>query len=78
MHAITGPAPEECPQCGACKSLQKLVTAARGIFFKGSGFYETDYKRAGTKPAEEASQAATTSTEQSSKKKCNPGCGCHS
>jgi len=32
-----------CPVCGA--KTEKLIGAGIGIIFKGSGFYETDYKR---------------------------------
>ena len=34
----------KCPRCGKLK-LQRLIGAGAGILFKGSGFYETDYKR---------------------------------
>jgi putative FmdB family regulatory protein len=33
----------KCPECGALK-LQRLIGAGAGILFKGSGFYETDYR----------------------------------
>ena len=33
-----------CPECKKRK-VQRLVGAGAGIIFKGSGFYETDYKR---------------------------------
>ena len=36
----------KCPQCGR-ESLERLIGSGAGILFKGSGFYETDYKRAG-------------------------------
>ena len=32
-----------CPKCG--KVVRRLMGAGGGIIFKGSGFYETDYKR---------------------------------
>lgn len=35
---------KKCPSCGKLK-LQRLIGAGAGIIFKGSGFYETDYKR---------------------------------
>jgi putative FmdB family regulatory protein len=35
---------KKCPKCGKSK-LQRLIGAGAGIIFKGSGFYETDYKR---------------------------------
>ena len=44
----------KCPQCGA--KAERQLSGGHGIVFKGSGFYETDYKRAGEKkrPAEGA------------------------
>ena len=35
---------KKCPKCGAFK-LFRLIGAGVGIIFKGSGFYETDYKK---------------------------------
>lgn len=34
----------DCPECGEPKLKRQIGTGA-GILFKGSGFYETDYKR---------------------------------
>ena len=31
-----------CPKCG--KELRKLIGSGSGVIFKGTGFYETDYK----------------------------------
>ena len=39
---------KKCPKC-AKSSLQRLIGSGSGVIFKGSGFYETDYKRAGSK-----------------------------
>ena len=33
----------KCPECGELK-LQRLIGTGAGILFKGSGFYETDYR----------------------------------
>ena len=45
-----------CPTCG--KKAERLLSGGAGLVFKGSGFYITDYKRAGEKkPAEPASEA---------------------
>ena len=33
----------KCPECGKLK-LQRLLGTGGGIIFKGSGFYETDYR----------------------------------
>ncbi|MFP4466103.1 MAG: FmdB family zinc ribbon protein [Candidatus Goldiibacteriota bacterium] len=35
---------EKCPKCGG-KEIKRLIGTGGGIIFKGSGFYETDYKR---------------------------------
>jgi putative FmdB family regulatory protein len=43
FHTMTAKPRVKCPECGA--SAKKLIGAGAGIIFKGSGFYETDYKR---------------------------------
>ena len=45
-----------CPACGK-KKLDRLVGSGAGVIFKGSGFYETDYKRAGSPPPSESGAA---------------------
>ena len=34
----------KCPECGERK-LKRLMGIGAGVIFRGSGFYETDYKR---------------------------------
>jgi putative FmdB family regulatory protein len=46
-----------CPQCGR-DALTKLVSAA-GFQLKGSGWYQTDFKHSGSKPAAKPDAAAT-------------------
>ena len=48
MQSITGDRLTTCPQCGK-EQLHRLIGTGSGIIFKGTGFYETDYKR---KPAD--------------------------
>jgi len=38
---------KHCPECGG--SVRRLIGMGAGIIFKGSGFYETDYKRSSTR-----------------------------
>lgn len=45
-----------CPKCG--KRAERQISRGGGLVFKGSGFYATDYKRAGAK-AEKAEKAET-------------------
>ncbi len=48
-----------CPACKK-KKLVRLIGAGAGIIFKGSGFYETDYKRKDQpKPAAEGKSEAS-------------------
>ena len=37
---------KKCPECGKNK-LRRLIGTGAGIIFRGSGFYETDYRSAG-------------------------------
>jgi predicted nucleic acid-binding Zn ribbon protein len=39
---MTEPALKECPECGS--SIRRLIGPGVGVIFKGSGFYQTDYK----------------------------------
>jgi len=42
FHGINAKPRVKCPECGApCK---KLMGTGSGVVFKGSGFYENDYK----------------------------------
>ena len=45
---ITSQRRAKCPVCG--KRAERQISGGAGIVFKGSGFYHTDYKRAGEKP----------------------------
>lgn len=47
----------KCPQCGKL-SVKRLIGAGVGIIFKGSGFYETDYKRKSPPASEKKSDPA--------------------
>ncbi|MDG2400594.1 MAG: zinc ribbon domain-containing protein [Akkermansiaceae bacterium] len=48
----------DCPQTDCCGQVKRLLGTGAGIIFKGSGFYETDYRsdsyKAGEKKASEA------------------------
>jgi len=48
LQKISAPPGAKCPKCGA--RAERLISGGHGLVFKGSGFYETDYKR----PSEQA------------------------
>jgi putative FmdB family regulatory protein len=47
FQRITEPPGLPCPKCG--KKAERQISGGHGLVFKGSGFYETDYKRPGEK-----------------------------
>ena len=48
---------KKCPKCGA--KTEKLMSGGGGLIFKGSGFYETDYKRKAVKSDSTAGKPAS-------------------
>jgi putative FmdB family regulatory protein len=68
----------KCPECGT--EGERQISGGAGIVFKGSGFYETDYKRAGEKkPSEKPKQEETKSaSDKKPKKKDKPKTGADS
>jgi len=48
---------KKCPECGKNK-LHRLIGSGSGIVFKGSGFYETDYKNKKPVSAESSGSSA--------------------
>ena len=58
FQAITAKPLRKCPQCGKLK-LRRLIGTGAGIIFKGSGFYETDYRSDGYKEAAKADDKAS-------------------
>ena len=56
----------KCPKCGRL-SVQRLIGAGAGIIFKGSGFYQTDYRSESYKKAAESEKKST--TDKDTKKK---------
>ncbi|MBI4567065.1 MAG: zinc ribbon domain-containing protein [Planctomycetes bacterium] len=70
FQSITAPPLRKCPRC-ARPRLRRLIGSGAGIIFKGSGFYETDYRRkTGTPPKEEGeAKAAESKTESKAETK---------
>src|SRR5260370_12334928 len=57
---------KKCPKCGKPK-LRRVFGAGAAIIFKGSGFYQTDYRsesyKAAAKPDQESSKTDKSSTD---------------
>jgi putative FmdB family regulatory protein len=54
----------KCPKCKK-KKLRRLFGAGAGIIFKGSGFYQTDYRSDSYKKKAEADKSASSSSSSS-------------
>jgi len=50
FQPITASPVRRCPRCGRMK-IRRLIGAGAGILFKGSGFYQTDYRSSAYKEA---------------------------
>jgi putative FmdB family regulatory protein len=64
FQSMTSDALVICPKCGKA-SLKRLMGGGGGMVFKGSGFYQTDYKKTGAAPS--ATPAAPAKPETTSK-----------
>ena len=63
-QTMSGPKRARCPKCG--KMGARIISGGAGLVFKGSGFYITDYKRAGEK--KEPTEAKESKPESKPKK----------
>jgi putative FmdB family regulatory protein len=57
FQSMSEPALEKCPECKK-KKLRRLFGTGAAILFKGSGFYETDYRSESYKSAAKADKEA--------------------
>jgi putative FmdB family regulatory protein len=57
FHSMTEAPKKKCPQCGKPR-LERLISSGAGIVFKGSGFYQTDYRSESYKSAQQAESEA--------------------
>ena len=51
---------KKCPECGKLK-VERLISGGGAVLFKGSGFYETDYRSASYQKAAEAEKKSSES-----------------
>ena len=70
LQSMTDKKLKKCPKCGK-NTLYRLIGAGTGVIFKGSGFYQTDYKK------KEAVKTETSAKPAGQTCASKPGsCGC--
>lgn len=77
FHSMTAEPLRQCPECKE-DSLERLIGPGAGIIFKGSGFYQTDYKgsRGGSSnDGDNKSNDGDKKDSGSSSGGCAPSCG---
>ncbi len=65
FESISAQPQTKCPKCKK-KKLRRLFGAGAGLVFKGSGFYQTDYRSESYKKAASADKPASDSTSSNS------------
>ena len=71
FQSIMADAVKKCPECGKSKA-QRVIGPGAGVLFKGSGFYQTDYRSSSYKSAAEADKKSSESKSDSSSKSESP------
>ena len=67
FQAISAAPLKTCPKCKG--RVARMLTTGAGIIFKGSGFYQTDYKKSGhVAPAAEKPETKKTESVKASSK----------
>lgn len=66
FQGINDPVEKKCPECGKNK-LRRLFGTGGAIVFKGSGFYQTDYRSESYKKGAKADKSAGESKSSDSK-----------
>ena len=65
LQTMTEPKLTKCPKCKKQK-LARLIGSGSGVIFKGSGFYETDYKRKAETSSDKKDKTSTSACASSS------------
>jgi putative FmdB family regulatory protein len=71
FHSIKDEPKRKCPECGRQK-LRRLIGPGAAIVFKGSGFYQTDYRSESYKKAAAADKSTATGGDAKSETKSEP------
>jgi putative FmdB family regulatory protein len=68
FQSITARPLRKCPACRT-NGLKRLIGSGGGIIFKGSGFYQTDYRSESYKKGQKSEKEKTTPAEKKTEKK---------
>jgi len=68
FQTISEPLKRKCPECGRLK-LKRLIGAGAAVVFKGSGFYQTDYRSESYKKSASAEKKAQSDSSSKKSKK---------
>ena len=74
LQSMTEAKLTKCPKCKKNK-LARLIGSGSGMIFKGSGFYETDYKKKTPSAGETKPEAKPASAPAGGS--CSSHCACH-
>jgi putative FmdB family regulatory protein len=66
FQSIKDAAKRKCPECGK-NTLERVIGPGAALIFKGSGFYQTDYRSESYKKAAEADKPKAESSSSDSK-----------
>lgn len=72
FQSIKAPPTKKCPACGKA-SAERQISAGAGILFKGTGFYQTDYRSDSYKKAAAADTSSSSSSKSESSAKSDSG-----
>ncbi|MCC6909313.1 MAG: zinc ribbon domain-containing protein [Phycisphaerales bacterium] len=76
FQSMTDSVKRKCPKCAKAK-LERLIGTGAGVIFKGSGFYQTDYRSEGYKKAADAEKKPAGESGGKESKDSKPGsCAC--
>jgi len=68
LQSITARPLRKCLKCGK-NNVKRLIGTGAGVIFKGSGFYQTDYRSDSYKKAEKKEKESSTKKKETAKSK---------
>ena len=69
FQSMTAKPLRKCPECGG--RVRRLIGSGAGVIFKGSGFYETDYKRKNSSAPPKPAESPCSSCPAKAENKCD-------